>query len=219
MPRKSVSARTRKKFERVGNRLISKRATTGFQIEKIPNKRSRHVYYGHSDPKHTQRIKRRIPSKSSKITPRTSYYLWKKEWGKPSRGTTLTQRGKLAKEKGHYVRIKGDPKKNVRWLRKNATTKLKGAYKKRTKRAIVGSWDVPDIRVIKSKRRVPSTKKAFLVVKKINKGNRLSTIVTNRTNLAKVRKVLKHERVKVIKVQDYRPKKSHSFWRYIDKRG
>jgi len=128
MPRRSVSIsqKNRKKFERIGNRLISKKATTGFQIEDFSPQKKRNVYYGHSDPKHTKRIQKRIPAKSSTITPRTSYYRWKKEWGKPSEGTVLVAKGRLAKEKGHYIRLKGDPKKIVAWLRRNATKKIRG---------------------------------------------------------------------------------------------
>lgn len=122
----SITRSARKKFERIGNSLISRRATTGFQIEDHPARKTRHVYYGHSDSKHTSRIAKKAPGKKTRQYPRSSYYRWKKEWGKPSEGTVLVAKGRLAKEKGNYIRIRGNPTKIVRWLRKNATKKVRG---------------------------------------------------------------------------------------------
>ena len=73
----TITYRQRKRYSKLGNSLIKKKLTTGFQLEDFNPRQKRKLIYGHDSPEHLQEVKKKI---GGKIYPRESYYQWNKNW-------------------------------------------------------------------------------------------------------------------------------------------
>lgn len=193
-----------------GKKLIKDRAISGFQLEdfnpKTVNKKQ--IIYAHNNPKHLKKVVYEI---NGKLYPRESYYKWEKEWKKTNPNTVLLFNKTLAKDKETYI-ISVNPKidQSLDFF-KNRT------IRQRSSKPMQFSWFVPDIRLYNIKEDKPEFKKAWLFTKKIDKDSRFATIVTKKKRLEELKKKFKREKVRKIQIQDYRPKKKHSLWDFIDR--
>jgi len=189
----------------MGNKLIKSRLTTGFQIEDYNPRenKTKKILYAHDNPKHLKQVQNEV---GGKAYPRESYYKWNKSW-KTGPNTDIVDKN-LARGKEKYIQT-GDVDKASRFFR-NKTLKGK-------KESIRGSWMVPDIRIFNVRKPIKNFRNAHLVSKKIDRNSRMVTVVTKKKRLNSIKKQLVGEKVKNVKVQDFRPKK-HSFFQFIKSR-
>ncbi len=207
MPKRARVGRPRIRFTRPnlvrkGQSMIEKNIITGFQIEDtIPNKRSK-LIYSHDNPSHIKEVRKNI---GGKVTSRKSYFKWRKNW-KAGINTVLLQKKTLAKAKEQNLTTE-NIKKGDKFIRARL---IKG----KSKNPLKESWVVPDVRIVNVKGKIRHYKNAFLVTRKSAKNKRFLTLVTSKKKVKEIKDILKYERVKLVKVQDYRPRK-HSFWVFI----
>jgi len=198
----SITPTQRRKFSKIGNTLIKDDLTTGFQIEDYNPKTNNkpRIIYGHDNPEHLRNVRNKT---GGTIHPRESFYRWNNSWT-AGKNTELLFNRTLAKANEEYLESERI-KKAGRYISSN-TVKGRGT-------SVKNSWTVPDVRLYGGATQ-EGFADAFLVTKRIDDNSRLSTIVKSPTKVKKIRKKLKYERVKKIKVQRYRPKK-HSFFDFI----
>lgn len=205
----SITKKQFKKYSRIGNSLIKKRLTTGFNIEDFnPSNTTKQVFiYGHDNPAHVRIIQRSVGGRNY---PRVSLYKWKKEFGQVGKNTKLQQKGTLAYEKGLYLETP-KIKKGIKYAENNT-------FMLYNKKPIKYSWDVPDIRVYNQQKLRPRFHRAWLVTKNIDENSRLGTLIVRKDKLAGIRKVLVGEKVRNVQVQDYYrngKRGNASFWQYL----
>ena len=201
----TITENQRNKFFRMGNRLIKSRLTTGFQLEDYDPKPKRHIIYGHDNPSHLRIVQSEI---NGKIYPRESYYLWDNFAWIPGPNTTLLFNNTLARAKEEYL---SSPNiNNAKRFFSRRTIAGKGHF-------ILGSWIIPDIRIygVGVNCQIKNYKNAYLITKRIDYNSRMAMVATKKRKMHAIRNKLKYERVKRIKVQDYKPKK-HSFFEFIN---
>lgn len=198
----SITPQQRKTYSKLGKRLIKKRLTSGFQLEDYGPEQGRRVTYANDDPDNVRTVQRQI---GGKIYPRESYYGWNPKWDKGP-NTRLLYNKTLAREDAEYISSK-DAKTKRRYLERRAFRRGKGF--------IPGSWIVPDIRIYGATSGTPGYKNAYLVTKRIDDDSRFSTIVTKKRKMEQLRKQMKYERVRRIRVQD-KYGRTHSLWYFID---
>ena len=201
---------SRKRFNqyaKVGNRLIKKNLTSGFQIEDYnPLASKSRLVYGHDSPAHVNTIRRQVGGRKY---PRVSFYKWNPTWT-AGENTELLDNGTLAFEQGLYLETPN--------VRKGRTYIQRNAFNKFSKKPLPHSWDVPDVRVFGNNPH-KNYKNAYLVSKNIDHNTRLATLVVRQNKLAGVRKSLKGERVERVRLQNYHPSNrddsNSSFWKFI----
>jgi len=204
----SITPEQRKKFNRIGRKLIKKKLTKGYQLEDHPYDRTgTRIIYGHDTLSHTDEVKQLLQKKYTSRYPRESYYKWDRAWGMPKKGgnTVLVGDNQYAKAEEHYLVVKGGVS--------STNDKLFSRTFRNRPNHIKYSWYIPDIRVYGRSEHDPRYKDAYLITKKIDNNSRLSTIAPTKKKKDMIRKELKYERVKKIKVQDV-PKSS--FWDFIN---
>jgi len=202
----TITEKQRKKYSAIGNNLIKKKLTSGFQIEDFsPNKKKKTLIYAHDNPKHLTSVNKKLKGKRF---PRESYYKWDSEW-KVGENTNLLFNNSLAYGKEEYISTK--PSKNkMKFIKKRLIySKSEKPYK--------ASWDCPDVRLYNTPKRKKDFKTAWLITKKIDNNSRIATITTRKSKIAKIRKAIPNkEKVTKIKIQNYHPKNTkYSLWKFI----
>ena len=203
---------TRKQFDRysrIGNGLIKRKLTSGFQIEDYnPSQKGRVLVYGHDNPTHIRTIQKNV---GGKTYPRTSLYKWSPSW-EAGANTKLLQNKTLASEQGINLETRNVSRAKT-YIRRKAVRKL-------SRHPLARSWQVPDVRITGSNKRQSGFRSAYLVTKNIDGNSRLSTLVVKKKKLAGIRRVLKGERVRRVQISNYHPSKSdgknNSLWQFID---
>lgn len=189
----------------IGNSLISSGLTSGFQLEDFDRHSRVSLIYGHDNKRHLAVVQKNI---SGKQYPRLSFYRWNPEWHKGDNTTIF--RGKLigleAKARESYIQTNKVTEAN-RYIKKRAVRGM-------SKHAIGKSWFVPDVRIYGDNRPRHDFRSAFLVTKNIDSNSRMAMLVTNKRKLSTIRKRLKGEQVRRVKVQNYRNSKN-SFYSFI----
>jgi len=198
MARVTITKKQMSKYTKIGNDLIKKNLTTGFQIEDFnPKQKKRRIQYGHDTKSHLNIVQKNV---GGKRFPRESYYKWDSKWS-TGENTKLLFNKTLAHEKGEYLTTNNINKADKYF--RNHTIKGK-------KKAIKGSWDVPDVRLFGTNN--SNYKPAYQITKNIDHNSRLLILVSKKKKMQEIRKKLKGEIVKRIKVQNY---KKHSFHNFI----
>lgn len=182
---------------------MKKRLITGFQLEDYnpKNPSTKKITYGHDDTQHLKKVKKGV---GGCTYPRESYYKWHPSW-KPGPKTKVSPDKQTAHGKEKYIQTK-DTEKSEQFLSKR-TVKGRG-------KSIKGSWIVPDTRIYNTRKKLREFKNAYLITKKIDRNSRLSMVTTDKSKAKRITKELKNEKVKIVKVQNYKPK-SHSFFSFI----
>jgi hypothetical protein len=215
----TITNKQRLRYSKIGKSLMNKKLTTGFQLEDFNqhNKKPRMIYA--QDESNIKVVNKKF---KGKVYPRESYFKWDKTWpvskrtkvfvngrfyrDKPNKNGDVFMNGKLALGQERYLTTSIN-NKNLKYATK--TVRIRG------RKNVENAWQVPDIRLYDDNIKRASYKAAWLVTKNIDHNSRLSLIVTNKEKMLKIRKNLKGESVKNIKIQNY--KKPHSFWSYINK--
>lgn len=198
----TITPGQRKRFVKTGRSLILAGLTTGFQLEDFdPKTKNPTLIYGHDNPKHLNRIQKEV---GGKRFPRESYYKFNPEWT-AGINTTLYHNRTFAKEKGEYIETNRLSGKN--FIRKRAVKSING------RGTIHYSWAVPDVRIYRSGKPQKGFRTAYQITKRIDHDSRLSLLVTQKSKVDAIRKRMKNERIKKVRVQDY-PRKA-SFWKFI----
>jgi len=203
--RVTITDSQRQKYSRIGSRVVKKGISSGFQLEDFdPTKKKRpSMVYGHDNLLHLKRVRAHT---GGKIFPRDTLFRWQKDW-KKGKGIKLILSDSIAVGKEGYI----DSPNVSRGLGFVERHTIKG----KNRRLVDGhAYEVPDVRIIGGGRR-RGYKRAFWVTKRIDRNSRLSFVVHNRKAARAARGIMKHERVMPILVQDYKPRKKHSFWGYL----
>lgn len=205
----SVTKKQFNTYSRIGNSLIKRKLTSGFQIEDYnPAQRGRVLVYGHDSPAHIRTIQKNV---GGRTYPCTSLYKWNPSW-EAGQNTVLLQKKSLASERGINLETRNVSRAKV-YVRKKAVRKL-------SRHPLARSWQVPDVRIIGSQQRQSGFRSAWLVTKNIDRNSRLSTLVVKKKKLAGIRRVLKGEKVRRVQISNYHPSKNdaknNSLWQFID---
>ena len=195
MPSKvTITAKQRTKYKKVGEKLINKKVTTGYQLEDYNPKavKKKTITYSHDNRKHIRKVQKRL---KGRVYPRESYYLWSSNWS-PGVNTKLSKNKTRASSNEEYVQAP--------YSKKNWTILQDETFNKSSRHPISDRntlWVVPDIRFYNTSKRVTHTHKAWNVTLPIDHNSRFSTVISHKKELEQTKKMLKGEKVQEIRVQ------------------
>jgi len=219
-----------RRYRQLGGKLIKANLISGYQIRDIDEKGLKGhklILYAHGDRRHINSVLSKLRNQDIELIaefPRISGYKWDADWQVSTHKTKIyridtgekakLKDGRVVNSKGQfmavdtgeaYIIIKTeDPQDVINFFKDNT-------FKGKSKRAIKGSWEVPDIRA-KNITKAEDFKKAMLVRKRIDEDTEFATIVPKR-KVEEVKKAIKgKEKVEPILVQDV---KGHSLYQLV----
>jgi len=196
----TISERTKRMYEKEGVHLISEGLTTGFQIEDFnPKLSKRTLIYGHENRQHLDELQHKLGGKEY---PRESVFKWSPDWGKNENPLPFNRNYKQVPERYLQTERVGS---SARYIEQKMVKPKDNASDPR--------WIVPDTRIYGGSQE-KHFKKGFLVTKNIDYNTRFSSLQPKKPIAEKIRREI-HGKVTPVLIQDFRPKKKHSFFDYL----